>query len=91
MEPIKNLFGQIIAPPKKTRRTERGDLIDGFYLDAIREWDEVSYRKLTPGRIRLMLAGIPTKDLYALKSKCEDARHRGNSWVRTFRWEITPQ
>jgi hypothetical protein len=51
MERISNLLGEKVRPPKKTRRTERGDLIEYFYLEARKEWDEKKYGKFTIGRI----------------------------------------
>jgi len=36
------------------------------------------------------LAGIPTKDLYSLISKCDDAQRRGFPWSAIFWKEIKP-
>jgi hypothetical protein len=33
MEPIKNLFGNLQKPPQKTRRTERGELLEYFHFN----------------------------------------------------------
>lgn len=90
MEKISTLFGHKVAPPKKTRQTERGELLEYFLLQARKEWDE-KYGKLTMSRIAYRLTGIPTKDLYALKSKTDDAQRRGSSWAKTFWWEIKPR
>jgi hypothetical protein len=35
-----------------------------------------------------LLAGIPTKDLYSLISKCDDAQRRGFPWSAIFWKEI---
>jgi len=90
MERIGNLFGQEVVPPKKKRSTERGELLEYFLIEARKEWDK-KYGKLTIGRIAEKLTGVPTKDLYALKSKADDARRRGKSWSKTFFWEIKPR
>jgi hypothetical protein len=84
MESISNLLGEKVRPPKKTRRSERGDLIEYFYLEARKEWDEKKYGKLTISRIAWKLSHLKVPDLYYLKSITEDARRRGGSWAKTF-------
>lgn len=76
MEKISNLFGQSVRPPTNTRRTERGDLLDYFLsiLNPARKKD--GFPPLNHGFLQYKLHGIPTRDLYALKSKMEDARRR---------------
>lgn len=66
----------------KTRRTERGDLIDYFFEKLNPEWKGKS--KLTHGYIRFRLAKIPTRDLYPLKSAIMDAEHRRESVGKAF-------
>ena len=39
-------------------------------------------------RLGYLLAGIPTRDLYALLSKCDDAQRRGFPWSAIF-WKAT--
>lgn len=39
----------------------------------------------------LNVTGIPTPDLYALQSKCDDAERRGFPWSAIFWKEIKPQ
>lgn len=75
-------------PPKKATRTERGDLVDYFLVNLLPEWDKAKYGQLRPGYLRYKLTGVPTKDLYALKSKCEDSKRRGYSFAKTFFYEI---
>jgi hypothetical protein len=45
---------------------------------------------ITYGRLAYLLTGIPTKDLYALISKCDDAERRGYAWGAIFFKEIRP-
>jgi len=42
------------------------------------------------GRLAYLLTGIPTKDLCALISKCDDAEQRGFRWSGFFWKEIRP-
>jgi len=49
------------------------------------------YKAITHGRLAYLLTGIPTKDLYALISKCDDAERRGFPWGAIFWKEIKPQ
>jgi hypothetical protein len=81
MERIANLLGEKVRPSKKTRRTERGDLIEYFYFEARKEWDEVKYGKLTIGREAF---ASQNERPFFLKSLTEDARRRGGSWAKTF-------
>jgi hypothetical protein len=84
MERIKNLFGEYTTNPKAPRKTERGDLIDEFYAGLKPHWDAKKFGQLTPGYVRWKLAGIKTKDLYYIRSVCEDAKN----YSKTFFWLI---
>jgi hypothetical protein len=86
MEKLSTLFGNRASLPKPTRHTERGDLIEEFYSRLKPHWDE-KYGKLTPGYLRWKLAKIPTKDLYYIKSVCNDSKH----YAKTFFWLINPK
>lgn len=90
MQPIANLFGQRVAPPKQLRRSERGDLIEYFMTEANADRDGAKFKKLPLSYYAFKLSHINVKDLYYLKSVCEDARRRGNSWSKTFWWQIRP-
>ncbi len=48
---------------------------------------------LTMGRMGRVLQGIPTKDLYFLKSICDDAQKRNgiDAFSKRFWWEINPK
>jgi hypothetical protein len=45
----------------------------------------------TMGRMGKLLEKIPTGDLCALKSRCEDSGRRGFSFSKRFWWEIKPK
>lgn len=76
-------------PP--TRDTERGDLMTYFKdrLNPARVKD--GFQPISMGRMGRILFAIPTTDLYALKSKCQDAERRGFSFAKRFWWETDPR
>src|SRR5258708_20908846 len=90
---IGSVFGQrakIQRPTKATRHTERGDIFDTILSRlnpprAKKGLPPISYK-----RLGYLLAGIPTADLYALISKCNDAQRRGFPWSAIFWIEIKP-
>ncbi len=73
--------------PKKDSKTERGEMMQ-YFLDRINPDRIATGRKpYTMGRMGKMLEAIPTKDLYALKSRCDKAKTFGS----TFHFELNPQ
>ena len=90
MERLSNLFGLRATPPKRRRQTERSDLYDRILSRLNPSRVKGGYKPLTYGRLAYMLTDIPTKDLYALISKCDDAEHRGYPWGAIFWKEIRP-
>jgi hypothetical protein len=90
MEKIANLFGTYQKPPDKHRRSERSDLLETFLLRLNPGRKAKGYPPLTYGRLAYLLTGIPTKDLYALLSRCNDAERRGYNWGAIFFKEIRP-
>ena len=69
------------------RKTERGELMQYFLgkLNNSRKDDELS--PLTMGRMGRILQGIPTRDLYYLKSVCDDSAN----FSKKFWWEVNPR
>ncbi|QQG37510.1 MAG: hypothetical protein HYS26_02630 [Candidatus Kaiserbacteria bacterium] len=71
----------------KTRATERGELMEFFChrlnIDRIRD----GLPKITMGRMGKLLEGVPTKDLYYLKTVCEEAKH----FSKRFWFELNPE
>ncbi len=77
----------------KSRATERGELMEYFIqkLNASRAQDGLA--PMTMGRMGRVLVGIPTKDLYFLKSVCDDAQKRNgvSAFSKKFWWEVKPK
>jgi len=73
------------------KKTERGELMRYFMeqLNVGRIKDGLP--PLTMGRMGRLLVAIPTRDLYYLKSVCDDAANRGQSFSKKFWWEINPK
>jgi len=88
MQKISTLFGNRATPAKRTRTTERGEILDIILgrLNPARKSAE--YKPLTHGQLAYILEGIPTKDLYYLISVCNDAERRGFPWSAIFWKEI---
>jgi hypothetical protein len=86
MKHIKDLIGK---PPAKSavRKTERGELMRYFtsHLNASRARD--GHALITMARMGKILQGIPTKDLYYLKSVCDSAKN----FSKKFWWEVDPK
>ncbi len=75
------------APGGRQRKTERGELLQFFqkHLNYSRKKDGLV--PLTMSRLGLILEGIPTNDLYYLKSVCSRAKH----FSKKFWWEVDPK
>jgi hypothetical protein len=91
MEHITNSLSEYRHPPKKSRPTERGDLFDTILSHLNPPRAQKKLRPVTHKRLGFQLAGIPTKDIYSLISKCDDAQRRGVAWSAAFWVEIRPQ
>jgi hypothetical protein len=72
---------------KKDRATERGELMKYFMerLNVSRVRDGLP--PLTMPRMGRLLVAIPTKDLYYLKSVCDQSK----DFSKKFWWEINPK
>lgn len=73
-------------PKGRHRKTERGELLRFFqrHLNYSRKKDGLE--PLTMARLGAELEGIPTADLYYLKSVCSQAKN----FSKRFWWEIDP-
>ncbi|HEV7449488.1 MAG TPA: hypothetical protein VGP13_03040 [Candidatus Paceibacterota bacterium] len=89
----KHIAGQ--APQKKKGRdNERGELMQYFMERLNRSRGRGGLPLLTMPRMGRLLVAIPTKDLYFLKSVCDDAETRSGSvdtFSKKFWWEIKPR
>lgn len=83
MKPISSLLFPL-KPQKRTRRTERGDLIDYLYSRLKPHWKGKT--ELTRGFIRYKLTNIPTKDLYYIKSGLDE--REGLAGAKWFWWSV---
>ena len=74
------------APKGKKRLTERGELMRFFerHLNYSRKKDGLE--PVTMARLGAELEGIPTEDLYYLKSVCMQAKN----FSKKFWWELDP-
>lgn len=79
----------LIPKEKKgsSRKTERGELMRFFvrHLNYSRAHDGLG--PLSMARMGTILEGIPTEDLYYLKSVCS----RAKNFSKKFWWEIDPK
>ena len=74
MEHAANLFK--LPPVQKDRSTERGELLKFFMSVLNPDRKKKGMSEISISRMGYILAKIPTKDLWALKSKVEDASRR---------------
>ena len=91
MKDIKTLFGNRTSIARPTRQSERGELYDQILSRLNPSRIKAGYKPITPPRLAYLLTGIPTKDLYALISRCADAEKRGFPWSAIFWKEIAPE
>ncbi len=87
MEHIGKHMEHLSARSKKEKVTERGELMKYFMeeLNVSRKRDHIP--PLTMPRMGRLLVAIPTKDLYYLKSVCEQSK----DFSKKFWWEINPK
>ncbi len=87
MEHIGKHMQQLSVRSKKEKVTERGELMRYFMeeLNVSRKRDRI--QPLTMPRMGRLLVAIPTKDLYYLKSVCEQSK----DFSKKFWWEINPK
>lgn len=92
MEKIGTLFGDRFKQPpqKKKRETERGEFLEYFLQNVNRERIAEKRTPFTIKYIAFRLARIPTKDLYYLKTMCED-RKPGYPFGKCFFGSLKPR
>jgi hypothetical protein len=91
MRQLGTLFGSRQKAPRSRRPTERGDIFDTILSRLNPSRAKAKLPPISYGRLAYLLTGIPTKDLYALISNCDDAERRGYPWGAIFFKEIKPQ
>lgn len=85
---MEHIGAHIKGPSReKSRETERGHLMEYFLgkLNSARVQDGLA--PMNMGRMGRLLVGIPTKDLYYLKSVCDQSQN----FSKKFWWEIKPR
>lgn len=76
---------------KKSRASERGDLLK-YFTDKINlERDGKKYKKVSVGYTARKLSHLTVPDMYYLKSTCNDATSRGYSWSKCFFGSLKPK
>lgn len=77
---------------EKSHATERGELLTSFMEKININRISNKFKPVTIARIGQLVAHIPTKDLYYLKSICEDSGNRSKnyhaSYSKTFYWSL---
>ncbi len=72
---------------KKEKATERGELMEYFRDKLNRTRVRDGWPALSLSRMGRILQAIPTKDLYYLKSVCDQA----TDFSKKFWWEVNPK
>ncbi len=86
-------------PVKRTRETERGELMRHFVKNLNRTRPRAGLPPVSMSRMGKILEGLPTKDLYYLKRVCDDAslgarakdRSGPDAFSKRFWWELDPK
>lgn len=83
---MKHIGTELAKAKKKSRETERGELMRYFvqHINPTRVRD--GYPKITMAHMGKILEQIPTKDLYYLKRVCDDAKN----FSKKFWYELDP-
>jgi len=84
---MKHIRDHLKRSVKKSRETERGELLQYFRERLNRDRARDGYPPITMARMGKTLEKIPTKDLYYLKRVCDDARH----FSKKFWWLLDPK
>jgi hypothetical protein len=84
---MKHIGGHLKTTMQKSAATERGELMEYFRQRLNQGRAKDGYPAITMPRLGSMLTKIPTKDLYYLKRRCDDAQH----FSKTFWWLLNPK
>jgi hypothetical protein len=83
---MEHIGSHIKKPLKKSRETERGELMRHFCNRLNRTRLRDGFQKITMAHMGKILEKIPTKDLYYLKTVCDSA----TDFSKRFWWELNP-
>ena len=85
---MKHISSHLTDTPKgKERATERGEMMRYFMDKLNRSRVRDGLTQLSMPRMGRILQAIPTKDLYYLKSVCDQAA----DFSKKFWWEVNPK
>lgn len=84
---MRHISSDIKRAFSKSKETERGELMQYFCQRINTQRVQDGYPKVTMGRMGKMLEKIPTKDLYYLKSVCDDSKN----FSKKFWWLLNPK
>jgi len=83
---MKHIKMELIRKVEKDRRTERGELMR-YFCDRLNPGRRQEHLPpVTMSRMGKLLEKIPTKDLYYLKSVCDQSKN----FSKKFWWELDP-
>lgn len=84
LEPKKliDLFGKYRVPMIHKKGSERGEYLEYFYLNLLRDWK--NKKPLNIKYVAFRLTGFTLPDLRYLKSICEDYERRGFPFSKCF-------
>lgn len=85
---VGDLFGSYQLQKKKSRRTERGDLLLYFCEVVNKQREGTTYKPVTPARMGYLLSKLQINDLYHMKSYIEDLKRTGGNPSKWFWWSI---
>lgn len=84
MEHIKTLFVMPPRAPKKGPRNERDEIFEYFYGKLAPAYQEFRKRPMSKRMLAVKIAHLSVQDLYYMRSVCEDAARRGQSFSKVF-------
>lgn len=76
------------GPKKRSRDTERGELMRYFMVELNKARRRDGLPPLTMPRMGKIVELISTENLYYVKSVCDDAAKRGGEFSKKFWWEV---
>lgn len=70
--------------PTTKATSERAEILEKFLNRLNPGRVQAGYKPYTPARLGMMLAHVPTKDLYPFYRECESAQH----FSKLFHWKL---
>lgn len=80
-----------LTKKRKDRATERGELLKYFKTELNRTRQRDGLPLLTMPRMGKIFETLSVKDLYFLKSVCDQHAERGGDFSKKFWWEMDPK